>query len=221
MGKRFSIFLEGNPTPALFVQNSNNQVIVSPGGDDARTYDTNPFAFTFRPQVTLEYLLSRDISMGMSYSKISVGTIRAYQIDEDSPYIVNQDVVKGQSIGIHLKMYKFSRSSSIPPIGFYHMLSVYLTQTNTYDTKKSSMKQFKNDFVYPVGTIGFGRQTMIAKNLILKTGVEIGWAFVPTNFISETVDDWTIQEYAGYNVHQSLAGHYIFSLNVAIGYTLF
>ena len=222
MGKRFSIFLEVNPTPALFVQNANNEVIVSPGGDDARTSDVNRFAFTFRPQVTLEYLLGRDVSLGFSFSKISIGTTSAYQLNEDNPnYLTNQDVVRGQSIGMHLKLYQFSRSASIPPIGFYQTFSAYLTQTNTYDTKKSKTRQFKNDFVYPVATIGFGRQTMVAKNLLLKTGIEVGWAFVPINFISESVEDWTIQEYAGYNVHQSLVGHYIFSLNVALGYTLF
>lgn len=222
MGKRFSVFLEANPTPALFVQNADNQVIVNPGGDDARTHDENLFAFTFRPQVTLEYLLGRDVSVGFSYSRISVGTTRAYQISEANPnYLIDYDVVRGQSIGMHLKMYRFSKSASIAPIGFYTTLSAYLTQTNTYDTKKSKAKQFKNDFVYPVATLGLGRQTMIAKNLLLKTGVEIGWAFVPTNFLSETEDDWTIQEYAGYNVHQSLFGHYILSLNVSLGYTLF
>lgn len=222
MGKRFCIFLEGNPTPALFVQNANNEVIVNPGGDDARTNSVNRFAFNFRPQVTLEYLLGRDVSLGLSYSQISVGTTRAYQVNEDQhPYLIDHDVVRGRSLGLHLKMYQFRKSASIAPIGFYNTLSVYLTQTNTYDTKRSKVRQFKNDFTYPVGTIAFGRQTMIVKNLILKTGVEIGWAFVPINFISETEDDWTIQEYAGYNVHQSLVGHYIFNLNVALGYTLF
>jgi hypothetical protein len=222
LGKRFSIFLEGNPTPALFVQNSNNEVIVNPGGDDARTNSTNRFAFNFRPQVTAEYLLGRDVSLGLSYSQISIGTTRAYQINEDQyPYLINYDVVRGRSLGLHLKMYRFGSSASIAPIGFYSTIAVYMTQTNTYDTKKSKVKQFKNDFTYPVATLALGRQTMIAKNLLLKTGIEIGWAFVPINFMSEAEQDWTIQEYAGYNVHQSLVGHYIFNLNVALGYTLF
>lgn len=222
LGKRFSIFLEGNPTPALFVQNFNNEVIVSPGGDDARTNSINRFAFNFRPQVTAEYLVGRDVSLGLSYSQISIGTTRAYQINEDQfPYLIDHDVVRGRSLGLHCKIYRFGNSASIAPIGFYNTISVYMTQTNTYDTKKSKVKQFKNDFTYPVAALAFGRQTMIVKNLILKTGVEIGWAFVPINFMSETEEDWTIQEYAGYNVHQSLVGHYIFNLNVAFGYMLF
>src|SRR5690349_460760 len=36
MGKRWAIFLEANPTPAVLVMNSNNEVAVNPGGDDAR-----------------------------------------------------------------------------------------------------------------------------------------------------------------------------------------
>jgi hypothetical protein len=221
MGKRFTVFLEGNPTPALFVQNANNQVVTNLL-DEARTDDVNKIAFTFRPQVTAEYLVSANVSLGFSYSRISVGTTRAYQTATTSDtYMITQDVVKGQSIGVHFKLYRFKTSASIPPIGFYKTLSVYLTQTNTYDTKKSTAKQFKNDFVYPVGTFGIGRQTMIAKNLLLKTGAEFGWAFVPMNWLMETEDEWNVQEYAGYNVHRSLSGHYIFTLNVALGYTLF
>lgn len=222
MGRRLSIFLEANPTPAVFVQNSNNRVVINPGGDDARADDVSRFAFNFRPQATVEYLVHRDISIGLSYSRISMGTIRGYQNDQlDTDFSVDQDVVKGQAVGVHVKMYQFKNSASIAPIGFYKTLSVYVTQTNTYDTRNSAVKQFKNEFIYPVATLGLGRQSMIARNLILKTGVEVGWAFVPTNFFQETEDDWDAQEYAGYNVHQSLFGYYVFSINVAIGYTLF
>ena len=225
MGKRFSFFLEGNPTPALFVQNSNNTVIANPGGDQANTDKVNRFAFNFRPQVTLEYLVHRDVSIGLSYSRINIGTARAYVVpprtEDDHDYMLDMDVVKGDAAGIHLKFFKFRQSGSIAPIGFYQTFSVYATRTNTYDSKKSSTKQFKNDFVYPVASISVGRQSMIAKNLILKTGVEFGWAFVPFNFMMETEDAWTVQEYSGYNVHRSLFGHYLFNFNIAIGYTPF
>lgn len=222
MGKRFSIFLEANPTPALFVQNANNQVVLNPGGDDARTDDVNRFAFNFRPQLTAEYLVHRDFSVGVSYSLLRVGTVKGYKTDPaDTEFTVDQDVVKGMAFGIHVKRYQFHNSASIAPIGFYQTLSVYVTKTNTYDTKQSTVKQFKNDFVYPVATFGIGRQSMIAKNLILKTGIEVGWAFVPTNFFQETEEDWTEQEYAGYQMHRSLFGYYVFSLNVALGYTIF
>jgi hypothetical protein len=224
MGNRFSFFLEANPAPALLVQNINNEVIVNPGGDDARTYKVNKFAFNFRPQITFEYLIKRDLSLGVSYSRIGIGTVRGVKADPadtNEPFTEDLDVVKGQSIGLHFKFYQFDHSASIAPIGFYKTLSIYLTQTNTFDTKKSKSKLFQNEFLYPVVTFGFGRQAMIAKNLILKTGFELGWAFVPTNFFSETEEDWTVQEYAGYNVHQSLWGHYLFNFNVAIGYTPF
>jgi hypothetical protein len=136
-------------------------------------------------------------------------------------YGIDQDVVKGQAAGFHIKFFQFGSSASIAPIGFYQTFSVYATMTNTYDTKKSNAKQFKYDFVYPVVTFSLGRQSMIAKNLILKTGVELGWAFVPNNFLEEAEEDWNVQEYAGYNVHRSLFGYYMFNLNVALGYTLF
>jgi hypothetical protein len=225
MGKRFSFFIEANPTPALFVQNSNNAVVANPGGDQSLPAKENRFAFNVRPQLTFEYLVHRDVSIGLSYSRISIGTARAYllpgQDAENHEYNLNPDVVKGQAMGLHFKFYKFNRSASIAPIGYYQTLSIYGTQTNTYDSKKSKVKQFKNDFVYPVASLGIGRQAMIAKNLILKTGVEIGWAFVPFNFLKETADDWTVQEYSGYNVHRSLFGHYVFNINIAVGYIPF
>jgi hypothetical protein len=222
MGKRFTIFLEANPTPAVFVQNANNTVTVSPGGD-ARTEDVNRFAFNFRPQATVEYLVHRDISIGLSYSRLSVGTIRGFKRDPDfsTEFTINQDVIKGQAAGLHIKLYQFDNSASVAPIGFYQIFSGYLTQSNTYDTKSSKTKQFKNDFVYPVATFAFGRQSMIAKNLIFKTSVELGWSFVPSNFYQETEQDWDDQEFSGYNVHQSLFAYYVFSINVALGYTLF
>lgn len=223
MGKRLSIFLEGNPTPALFVQNPNNAVIADPGGDGANAAKVNRFAFNFRPQVSLEYLVHRDVSLGVSYSRISIGTARAYVLapeqEESHSFSLDHDVVRGQAAGLHLKFFQFKNSASLAPIGFYQGFSVYVTQTNTYDTKKSKAKQFKNDFLYPAATYSFGRQSMIAKNLLLKTGAEFGWAFVPFNFLTETQEDWNIQEYSGYNVHRSLFGSYLFNLNVALGYT--
>jgi hypothetical protein len=221
MGKRFSLFLEGNPTPALFVMNANNEVCATMG-ESSRTSKTNRFAYNFRPQATVEYLVGRDFSVGISYSRIAMGTIRAYdKNDNTQTFDTDLDVIKGQAAGVHLKFYQFNKSASIAPIGFYKTLSLYITQINTYDTKKSKVKQFKNDFIYPVATFSVGRQTMLVKGLLLKTGVELGWAFVPANFMKELDSDWTIQEYSGYQVHQSLFGNYIFSMNVALGYTLF
>jgi hypothetical protein len=222
MGKRFSVFAEGNPTPALLVFNANGQSVVK-YGDYGRGAEKNQFSFNFRPQITVEYLVHRDISIGLSYSRLMMGTVRQYSPDPLNPEFkeIDLDVIKGQGAGLHVKWYKYRSSGSIAPIGFYRTLSVYYAQTNTYDTKKSTTKQFENDFLYPVATLGIGRQSMLLKNLILKTGVELGWAFVPTNFLQEAPDAWTDQEFAGYNVHQSLAGYYMFNINLAIGYTFF
>jgi hypothetical protein len=223
MGKRFTIFLDANPMPALFVQNFNNTVTVNPGGDGARTDKVNRFAYNIRPQVTAEYLVAQRFAIGLSYHQLMVGTVRGY-LPENSTfnqYENDQDVIKGQGLGIHFKFYHRTYSESIPPIGHYRTLSIYLTQSNTYDTKSSNTKQFKNEFIYPVATYSVGRQSMILKNVLFKTGIEMGWAFVPKNFLVETESDWTEQEYAGYNVHQSLWGYYFFNINLAIGFVAF
>jgi hypothetical protein len=227
MGKRFILFADANPTPAFFVQNSNNTLDAIFGDMEVRTDKVNRFAFNFRPQVTGEYLIGRDIGLGISYSQIMIGTTRAYQTTPASPYNlsgnyeIDLDVIRGQAAGIHLKFYHFSESESIAPIGFYHTFSAYITRTNTYDNKKSKTKLFRNDFVYPAATYSWGRQSMIAKGLLLKIGVEMGWAFTPTNYFQETQEEWSVQEYSGYNVHRSLAGYYFFNVNLGLGYALF
>jgi hypothetical protein len=225
MGKRFALFLEPNLTPALFVQNVNNTVMINPGGDQARTEKNNLLSINYRPQITLEYLVTRDVSLGFSYSVLQFGTPRRYETASSQPgspqYEIDFDVVRGRAAGMHFKFYKFRQSASIAPIGFYKTISIYFSQTNTYDDKKSTVKQFKNDFLYPVVCYGIGRQTMIAKNFILKTGVDVGWAMVPINYLQESEEEWTVQEYAGYNVHGSLLGYYLFNITLSFGYIPF
>jgi hypothetical protein len=238
MGKRFMLFADINPTPALFVQNVNNSVVGARDGDGlgdgtipimgtgTQTDKSNWLAMNVRPQVTAEYLFARRFSLGVSYSQIAVGTVHGYyagsmptrESGEQNKYLKNLDVLKGQATGIHLKMYF---GGLIAPMGSYQTLSVYLTKTNTYDNKKSTVKQFRDDFSYPVLTYSVGRQTMIVKNLLLRTGVEIGWAFVPGNFMLQDRYDWNAQDYSGYSAHQSLFGSYLFNINVGLGYVLF
>ena len=227
MGKRFTIFADANPTPAFMVMNMNNAVMVNLSGDDRRTTKVNRFAFNVRPQITLEYLIHRSASLGISYGMPIVGTNRAYysspmdEVDGTRYKTDELDVVRGQALGLHLKLYDFRGSASVPPIGYYRTINVFLTRTNTYDTKTSKAKQFRDDFVYPAVSFGIGRQNMLTKNLLLKTGVEFGWAFVPMNHLEEVDGSWTVQEYSGYSVHQSLFGYYLFNINIGLGYVLF
>jgi hypothetical protein len=133
MGKRFTIFADANPTPAFMVMNMNNAVIVNLSGDDRRTHKVNRFAFNVRPQVTLEYLIHRSASLGISYGMPIVGTNRAYYTSptdeaDGTRYKTDElDVVRGQAFGFHLKLYDFRGSASVPPIGFYRTFN-----TNQY-----------------------------------------------------------------------------------------
>jgi hypothetical protein len=219
MGKRFALFLDANATPAFLVQNINNKAII--GNED--TGNSSRFAFNFRPQASIEYLVNKRVSLGVSYSHWMVGTNRAYVVEPETSDVrqlhrLDADVVRGDGAGIHVKFFNYNESNSIPPIGFYHAISVYVSRVNTYDTRKSKEKFFKNDFITPVATYSWGRQSMIAKNVLLKSGVELGWAFVPVNFVAESKDDWSVQEHSGYNVHASLFGYSVLSVNVALGY---
>lgn len=224
MGKRFALFIDGNVAPAMFVQNENNAVLTDLGGYKSERPNKSGIAFNYRPQVTAEYLVGRKISLGVSYSRLQMGTVRAYQTGletDDNIYSTDFDVVKGQAAGFHVKLYASSRSGAIAPLGFYHTFSVYLTKTNTYDDRRSKVKQFRDDFSYPVATYGWGKQTMFARNFIVKTGVELGWAFVPSNYIQDSESDWNIQDYSGYNVHGSLLGYYLINVSIAVGYLPF
>ena len=217
MGKRFAVFLEGNPTPALLSRNMNNELIADPFEDT--NAKVNRFAFNFRPQFTFEYLYSRDYSIGLSYSMIGTGTSRP---PSDRPYEsssedTDPDVIRGSALGLHWKIYRFDKSASIAPIGFYKTLSVYATKVNTYDTKHSRTKQFKDDFMYPAITFSVGRQSMIANKVLLKTGVEMG--SIVTSILNDDTGSFT--EDAVHGVRRNLVGYYLFSFNVAIGFIPF
>jgi hypothetical protein len=229
LGKRFTVFIDGNPMPSVFAQNMNNYLVLNPGGD-AQAAGTRFLAYNLRPQVTAEFLVGHRFSVGVSYSRILIGTSHGYytqnpsDIDDyvaNNNYLFDPDVIKGQSAGLHFKLFETGKSASVAPIGFYTELSVYLTQTNTYDDRKATTRQFRDDFVYPVVSIGSGRQSMIARNLLLKAGVEFGWAFVPGNFLMESRDEWNAEEYSGYSVHKSLFGYHLMNVKLGVGYILF
>lgn len=222
VGKRFSVFLDANPSPAVFAQSPGNKLMVDlDAGTNMAT--TNRFAFNTRPQVTAEYQLFKRHAIGVSYSRASFGTTRGYYMSppvegQEYSYQYDPDVVKGDALGLHLKFYY---STTVAPIGYYQTLSVYYTRLNTYDTKSSGAKQFRDDFKYPVVTMQMGRQSMPVKNLLVRAGFEFGWAFVPGNFLTESESDWNADDFSGYKVHQSLMGYYLFNLTLGVGYVLF
>jgi hypothetical protein len=223
VGKRFSVFVDANPSPAVFARTPTNQLMIDSelGGD--YTSDFNRLAFNIRPQITAEYQLFKRHSIGVSYSRTSYGTTKGYYVSkpvegQENSYQYNADVVKGDALGLHIKYYY---STTVAPIGYYQSLSVYYTRYNTYEDKSSSAKQFRDDFKYPVVTMQLGRQSMPIKNLLIRAGFEFGWAFVPGNFFTETEDDWNAAEFSVHTAHRSTMGYYLFNLTLGVGYVLF
>jgi hypothetical protein len=222
VGKRFSVFVDANPSPAVFAQSPSNKLMVDLDGDNGPWATTNRFAFTTRPQITAEYQVFKRHSIGVSYSRTSYGTTKAYYDSnplegQEHNYRTENDVVKGDALGLHIKYYY---STTVAPIGYYQTLSVYYTRFNTYDDKGSSAKQFRDDFKYPVLTMQLGRQSMPVKNLLIRAGFEFGWAFVPGDFVSDE-EQWDAMEYSAYNAHRSTMGYYLFNLTLGVGYVLF
>lgn len=215
MGKRFSVFAQGYMFPAIFVANTRSELIYN-----NETYQTyNPLAFTARPQVTVEYLIKKDFAMGLSYNQFAMGTAKQLEDPNDpGSYIYNADVVRGQSIGLHFKFYRPNTLAAVAPLGMYCTGSIYYSIFNTYDDRKSTKKQLAKDLGRPVLAVEFGRQSMIAKRVLLKTGIEVGCAVTAFN-LSESMDDQ--EEDASWLAQKSVFGYYVFNFNVGVGYLVF
>jgi hypothetical protein len=222
LGKRFTVFLEANPTPALLVQNTNNALILS--GDDSYSRKKNAFAFNFRPQAEIDYLITRDFSAGILFGTVMAGTTRAFDAP-DGPATVSRHlspaVIKGYSAGVRLKFFRFRKSATIAPIGLYKTFTIAVNRINVYESLASSQSLVEKDMVKPVISLGVGRQSIIARNVLLKTGIEVGMAIVPFNFLTEADDEWTSGEFTIHQMHRSLFGYHLFSVNVALGYIPF
>jgi hypothetical protein len=223
LGKRFTLFLEANPTPAFLVQNTNNALIFHPGSESFAG-KRNPLAFNLRPQVELDYLVHRDFSIGFRGSYVMAGTTRAMDISDESGEfmsVFDPAVIKGQSLGINLKFFRFKKSASIAPIGFYKNISIMVSMANVYGRMSSNEKIHGADVVAPVVAFGLGRQSIIARNILLKTGFELSFTGVQMNFLTEREEDWSAEEFTKYNMHRSLFSYNLFTLNVALGYISF
>jgi hypothetical protein len=220
LGKRLTVFAEINPMPAVLVQNTNNALVFTVG-DDSFLGKKNAFAFNVRPQLEIDYLLSRDFSVGMIGGYLMTGTTRAYDgpdVPGMNPRYLDAAAVKGYSAGVRMKFFRFKKSSTIAPIGLYKTVSLVLNRANSYDDFSTRTSLLAKDVQVPVVSFGLGRQSIIARSLLLKTGFELGLPMVPLNFLNESSGEWTSDEYTRYHLHRSLAGYNLICFNVAIGY---
>jgi hypothetical protein len=224
LGKRFSLFFDANPTPAFLVQNTNNSIIVRSRDESAYSARNNPFAFNFRPQLEVDYLIHRDFSLGLLVNYIMIGTATAADLDDainEPTRVVSGGAVKGAAAGVRLKFFRYRKSSSIAPIGLYKTISISAVRVNAFENFSSPSPLLSGNIYAPVVSFGIGRQSMFAKNFLVKTGLEFGFAGVPFDFLTESDDDWTAQEYTRNNLYKSLFAYSLFSLNIAIGYIPF
>ncbi|MFA0964072.1 hypothetical protein AB9P05_19850 [Roseivirga sp. BDSF3-8] len=215
MGKRAYFTLDLNPTPALANQNVNNTITVILG-DDARYDKQNVLAFNYRPQVNLEYLVGERTAIGLNYSLLQTGTMR--KTDKLFGRDVEPDVLRGTSVGLNVRF--FNKGESIAPIGLYQNIKLEYTTVNTYDDKASDEPLFTDDFNHFVFTYGIGRQKVVANAIVLRIGLELGYAATPKAAF-EPMEEYTPVEEANYNVHRSMFGYYIFSIKLGIGSLLF
>ncbi len=227
MGKRAWVSANFNVAPALFNMNQNHMSTrASVLGRESRARGQNFLAINYRPQLTFEYLISRDVALGLSYSFVKTGTVK--ELASDNPEIdgIHYDILKGNTIGVHMKNFRFSHSASIAPIGYYWTLGFGITKFNTYHGKQGKVGQFTKDVMNPVITIGTGKQQVLFDRLVINSGVEFGWSFMPKDAKDILdADEMNAGEHPEslsiHHAYGSLLGYYVFNLKLAVGYLAF
>jgi hypothetical protein len=223
LGKRFTVFLDANPFPALVAPNMNNALVFQ---SDTRTFvgKRNAFAFNIRPQLEIDYLVSRDFSLGLFANYILTGTTTATELTDTNGELstaYQNGVVKGQSAGITLKFFSFRKSASIAPIGFYKSVTVGLTRANVYERMDSDKKVIEKDLLAPVLYLGIGRQSVVARNILVRTGLVIGVTGVPFDFLTSDEQAWPPSDFNRHFLHRSLFAYNVVNFSVAVGYIPF
>lgn len=221
LGKRAWVTGDLYFAPALFNMNQNHMNVESENWLDIenRAKGTNLLAFNYRPQVKFEYLVGRNIALGLTYSLIRTGTVK--ELESTNPDIngIHYDLIKGSSLGFHIKKFSFEKSASIAPIGYYWTYGVTATKFNTYSPAFPKQGQFSKDVINPVITIGFGKQTVLFDKFIIDSGAELGWSFMPKDakgleYMEEGDHE---QSLSIHHAYRSMLGYYLFNLKVAVG----
>lgn len=225
MGKRAWITTDLNFAPAFFNMNKNHKNIRASTLDfEARAKEQNLFALNYRPQLTFEYLVGKNVALGLSYSRIITGTVK--EIDLGNPEIdgYHYDMLRGNSFGFHLKKFRYGKSASIAPIGYYWTLGVAAAKFNTYASKESKIGQFASDVINPVATLGVGKQKVLFDRFLINSGVEYGWSFLPRSIFSDFEGSSVPANPQATSIHHaftSMFGYYLFNIKVSCGLLAF
>jgi hypothetical protein len=225
MGKRAWFTADLNFAPAFFNMNENHMVIRKGiMEDEARAKGTNLFAINYRPQLSFEYLVGKNIALGLSYSIIKTGTVK--ELDMGNPEIdgMYYDILRGSSFGFYMKKFRYGKSASIAPIGYYWTLGVAAAKFNTYASKTSKTGQFSTDVINPVITLGLGKQKILFGRFLLNSGVEYGWSFLPKSILEETGYSTVLENPHQNSIHHafnSMLGYYLFNIKMSVGMLAF
>lgn len=224
MGKRAWVSVDFNFAPALFNMNQNHMATTEIISEEGRAKGVNPLAINYRPQLNFEYLVGRDVALGLSYSHVRTGTVKEIESISQEVDGMYYDMLKGNSFGLQLKKFQFHKSASIAPIGYYWTLGLAATKFNTYASKESKVGQFSKDVLNPVITLGIGKQKILFDRLIINSGMEFGWSFLPKDLVEEYNGDTISPHPHDISIHHaysSLFGYYLFNLKLSCGYLAF
>ena len=225
MGKKAWVTADFNFAPAFFNMNQNHMVMKKGVLDtEARAKGQNVWAINYRPEFNFEYLVGRDVALGLSYSLLKTGTVK--ELESTNPEIdgFHHDILKGNAIGFHLKKFKYSKSASIAPIGYYWKLGIAASRWNTYSSKESTIGQFSKTVTNPVLTLGVGKQKVLFDRFLLNTGMEFGWSFLPKDVVDEIKGNEITPHAHDVSIHHaysSMFGYYLFNMKVSVGYLAF
>ena len=224
MGKKWMASMDTYFFAAVFTSNhKNNSLIDFPGPANIELG-----SIVLHPQVTAEYLFHNNVSIGLSSSLIATGSARAVPNDPlqipSIDYTVEKSVLKGFAVGPTLRFYRYSKTNLLPPMGVYHKLSYQLVSLNSYTTFDSKTPLSENSHIYHFFNYGYGFNSMVMENFIIRFGGEIGIGASTYKLFKlyygsvnapGSMNNFEATEHFN---DMAIQGYYIFNFNLGVSY---
>lgn len=227
MGKRMSVGYDFSFAPTIF----------NPGYHSGTEYTEGHLIINTRHNFNLDYLISRDVSIGVTYKRFRSGTYAYFDVnyvDEYGDTSIGYSSAgfilpfKTSCYGITLKKFRFDRKGSLAPLGMYYECQLmymsikgepYLDSTNSY-YENVFLSTEGNNFGAEhmiAGLFDIGRQSLYFDHLLVNTGFEFG---LSTAGLFNGADTANEAEYKR-AMKSRAGGHILININLGVGWIIF
>jgi len=227
MGKRLSVGYDFSFAPAIFGE----------GYHPPTEYHTVNLVINTRHNFNLDYLISRDVSIGVTYKRFQTGTDAIFKVNYVDPYNYSDagrtsaDYIipmKTSCFGVTLKKFRFERKGSLAPLGrYFEFQLMYMSMHGepVLDSSTNSNSNFfldaeGNDFGTEhmiAGLFGVGRQMLYFDHLLVNTGFECG---LSTAGLFNGADSENEYEYKK-AIKSRAGGHILLNIYIGVGWIIF